>query len=197
MPRPRLPFPAYKKHPRDNSARCWHNGRWVVLGPWNSPESHAAYARIVAEIKAGVGHGSASSQSQSGPGSRTATRTVNEVALAFIKFADIHYRTPTGEQTNSVLEFRYCLKPVRELYGHTPADEFGPIALQTVRNEMIRLGWCRTSINRRVSNIRRVFKWAASQELVPPSLPHGLAFVQGLQRGRCAAKEKRASCSGR
>ena len=54
--------------------------------------------------------------------------TVSEVLLAFMQWAATHYRTPDGEPTSEIGELKWSIKPVRELYGHTPATEFGPRA---------------------------------------------------------------------
>src|SRR5262249_36105192 len=37
--------------------------------------------------------------------------------------------------------------------------------------------------------VKRVFKWAVAEELVPPAVYQGLAAVAGLQKGRTAARE--------
>src|SRR5581483_9058366 len=44
-------------------------------------------------------------------------------------------------------------------------------------------------INQRIGRIRRAFKWAVANELVPPSVYHGLLAVAGLERGRGEARE--------
>ena len=56
---------------------------------------------------------------------------------------------PTVEPGN----IRLVLRLVRRLYGTTPARSFGPLALKTIRDEMIRAGNCRTEINWRVITI--------------------------------------------
>jgi integrase len=55
---------------------------------------------------------------------------------------------------------------------------------------MIRAGNCRSEINRRVGRIVRMFKWAVSEELVPPSVYEALRTVSGLRKGRSGAREK-------
>lgn len=40
-----------------------------------------------------------------------------------------------------------------------------------------------------MDRIRRMFKWAVENEIVPPAIFHGLIAVRGLQRGRTAARE--------
>jgi integrase len=44
-------------------------------------------------------------------------------------------------------------------------------------------------VNNRVGRIKRVFKWAVAEELVPPSVHHGLQAVGGLRFGRSEARE--------
>jgi len=62
-----------------------------------------------------------------------------------------------------------AVAPVNELYGDSPADEFGPLKLKTLRQHLVEHGLCRTEINKRVGRIKRVFKWAVSEELISPS----------------------------
>ena len=54
---------------------------------------------------------------------------------------------------------------------------------------MIENGLCRRVINNRVGRIKRMFKWAVADELIPPSIYHGLQAVTGLAYGRTAAGE--------
>lgn len=70
-----------------------------------------------------------------------------------------------------------------------PAAKFGPRALRIVRQKMIEAGLCRRNINCRIGRIKRVFRWAASEELIPGEVYHALLSVEGLRRGRCEAKE--------
>ena len=75
------------------------------------------------------------------------------------------------------------------MYADHPARAFGPRALRAVQAEMVRRGWCRTNINKQVSRVRTVFKWATSHELIPPAVYHALATVEGLRRGRTDAPD--------
>jgi integrase len=81
------------------------------------------------------------------------------------------------------------MRPLQELYGHTVAREFGPLALKTVRQAMIDANLSRNEVNKRVKHIVRCFKWAVENELVPASVHHGLKAVSGLRRGRTEARE--------
>jgi hypothetical protein len=57
-----------------------------------------------------------------------------------VRHADGHYRRADGTRTNQLVEYRYTLRPVRELYGDTPAAEFGPLALKAVRQRRVDAG---------------------------------------------------------
>ncbi len=178
--------PAYRLHKSSGQAVCTvrlagGGRRDIYLGPYGSEESKAEYARVTAELAA-----AASADSAAIPGSAA---SVNEVLLAFWRHAERHYRRADGTPTNELTEYRQSLRPVRELYGHTPAKEFGPLALKAVRRVMVGTGLCRPLVNRRVGRVKRVFKWAASEQLVPVGVYQALATVQGLQRGRCDAPE--------
>jgi integrase len=56
---------------------------------------------------------------------------------------------------------------------------------------MIAAGLCRSTINQHIGRVRRMFRWAVAEELLPVTTYQALAAVPGLQRGRCAAKEPR------
>jgi integrase len=115
--------------------------------------------------------------------------SIAELLVAFLRFAEGYYRKndrPTGEVSN----LRYALRPLRELYGMTPAREFGPAALKAVRQAMIESGLCRNEVNRRIRRIVRVFKWGVEYELVTSEVHQGLKAVAGLRAGRSEARER-------
>ncbi len=53
---------------------------------------------------------------------------------------------------------------------------------------MIGKGLGRTTINKYIDNLKRMFKWGTENELVPSDIFHGLQAVSGLRKGRCEAK---------
>ena len=54
---------------------------------------------------------------------------VNEVLLAYVDFAEKHYSD--GQQVSTELaNTKLALRPVKQLYGDTVADQFGPLALR-------------------------------------------------------------------
>src|SRR5262249_35433960 len=122
-------------------------------------------------------------------GSRaTSDLTVNELAEAYLDFADGYY-VKNGEPTSEPGNIRLAIRPLRQLYGLTPAREFGPLRLKALPQELIKADLCRNEINRRVRLIVRMFKWAAGEELIPAPVHHGLKAVDGLRRGRSGVRE--------
>ena len=75
------------------------------------------------------------------------------------------------------------------LYGRKLCAEFGPIALQVVMQQMAADDLARDTINKQAGRIKRMFKWGVSQELIPASIHHALASVNGLRKGRSEARE--------
>jgi integrase len=61
--------------------------------------------------------------------------------------------------------------------------------LKAVRQSLVDSGLCRNEVNKRVGKIKRVFKWAVSEEIIPPSVYHGLQTVAGLRHGRADVRE--------
>jgi integrase len=156
------------------------DGRDIYLGRYGSPKSRAEFDRLLAEW---LTNGRRLPAPIAG-----ADLSVNEVVLAYLRHADGYY-LKNGKPTTEAGNIRASLRPVRELYGHTTASEFGPIALKTVRQAFIDSGICRGQVNKRISRIIRAFKWAASEEMIPPSVYQALQTVSGLRRGRSDVRE--------
>jgi integrase len=178
----KLRIPSYRFHKASGQAVVVLDGKSVYLGKWDTPESRAEYARVIGEWLASRRHLPPQAGAPADP-------TVNEVLLAFWRHGERHYRHPDGTPTGELDNFRDALKPLRRLYGHTPACDFGPLALRAVQQAMVDAGLARKTVNARVGRIRRVFRWAASVEMLPVTVIQSLQTVPPLQRGRCSARE--------
>jgi site-specific recombinase XerD len=184
-----LRAPKYRHYQPKNLGVVRINGRDHYLGPYGTPESWERYHRLVAEYLASGGVSLPAADA--GPPSVS----VNAVILAFMKAHVRHYCRSDGSQTGELRNFADSLRPLKKLYGTTPATDFGPKRLNLVRDDMIESGLARNTINQRIGRIRHVFKWATEQELVPASVFHGLQAVAGLKRGRSAARETDPVCT--
>ena len=118
--------------------------------------------------------------------------TINEVMLQYLDHAEVYYVKKDGTTTSELSCIREAARRLRKLYGSTQSREFGPKALKAVRQHMIGEGLSRGVMNGYVDRIKRLFKWAVAEELVPSAVFHGLQAVDGLKRGRSAARETAA-----
>jgi integrase len=155
--------------------------RDVLLGKHNSPESIAEYRRLIAEwsVRGRL------------PAARVATpaATLNEIILSCWQYVASHYRLADGSPSTEVNNIRLALRPLKSLYGHTAAADFDVLALEAVREQMIRDWHCRNRVNKDVARIKRLFKWGARKKLLPISVFQDLATIEGLRAGRSEARD--------
>ena len=184
MPKARR-IPSYRYHKASDQAVVVLDGRSHYLGPWDSPESRSRYDRALAEWLAG-GRRDRDPAPPSVPEPRP---SVSELILAYWRHAEGHYRGPDGTPTEELGNIKAALRHLRALYGPTPAADFGPLALHAVRDRMVLGGLARSTVNGWVNRIRRMFRWAASVEMVPAAVVQALDTLAGLQKGRSGARE--------
>jgi integrase len=176
-------IPKYRKH-SSGQARVTLGGQTFYLGKYGSPESREKYARLIAEVAASGGQNSGDAAASCG----RHDLTIEELLADYWRFAKTYY-SKDGVPTKELACMREALRPLRALYGHAYVRDFGPKALKAVRQKTIDSGITRGLINRRVGRIKRVFKWAVGEELVPSPVLHGLQAVAGLRYGRTDARE--------
>lgn len=180
MPRLSKSLPKYRKHKRSGQAIVTIGGKDHYLGRYGTKASELEYDRVVSEWLAA---GRTLPSSDDSP-----SLTVTELCARYWRFAKGHYRK-RGKGTSELDNIRYALRPLRELYGNSDVSDFGPLALKALQVRMIETGLSRGVINSRIGKIKRVFRWAVSEELAPASLMHALSSVMGLQKGRTKARE--------
>ncbi len=178
-----LRTPKYRPHPPSGQAVVTLGGRDHYLGPHGSELSLTEYNRLVGEWMV-QGRPLASVTDAN-------DRTINEIMVDYLRFAETYYRRPDGNQTSEANCAKLALRPLRSLYGHTFAKDFGPLCPKAVRVKMIEAGLCRLDTNKRVRHIVRMFRWAAENELVTATVHHALKTVPGLKRGRSEAKKSK------
>jgi integrase len=197
--RPSSQPPSYRLHKQSGQAIVTlpdglGGRRDILLGPHDTPESRAEYDRVIAEWLASGRR----STPRPEPGQEDGIST-NELILAFWSHVETYYRKPNGTPTSEQDDYRLSLRPLKHLYGSSPATKFGPLALKAVRQLMVdgyehpehgpQQTLARGVINQRVGRIVRMFKWAVAEELVPVEVFQALEAVPGLQKGRSKARE--------
>src|SRR4051794_11128207 len=121
-----LRTPSYRHHKPSGQAVVTLDGRDIYLGLYGSKQSRAEYDRLLAEWLC-------NGRRLPVPASANGTDlSVNELALAYLAFADGYY-TKRGKPTTEAQSIRTSIRPLRQLYGHTLAREFGPLQLKAVR----------------------------------------------------------------
>ena len=168
--------PKYRHHKASGQAVVTINGTDHYLGKWNSKASKAEYDRLIGEW---LTHGR--TVPRTGPDS---SLTVNELLVAYLRWAKDYY-----QNSQELPNIKLALRPLKALYGRTSIADFGPLALKAVRTKMIDDDLCRNEINKRIGRVKRVVKFGVENELVDPSVFHGLQAVRGLSRGRSEARE--------
>ena len=182
---PTTSTPKLCRHQGQHQGYVTLDGREYYLGDWPArcgkkppPEVRARFDELIAKWFA---------NGRQLPDERPPL-SVNEVLLAYIKWAEVHY-VPKRAKDDQNRFIRYAAAVVRELFGRTPAAEFGPKKLRLVREAMVQRDWCRNLVNAQVDRVRRMFKWAVGEELVPGDVYHALRAVESLRRGAAGVRE--------
>lgn len=169
------------------------------LGEHGTRASKELYFRLLAEWESsGRRLPEVASPPPPAPSGRGSTPAVNS-GLTIDLITRDYSRFARGYYTPSCASgIKVALRVLRERHGTTAADRFGPNALRLVRDAMIqgragpdrpRSPWCRKTVNTRVGHIIRMFRWAASREMIGPQVYQSLQALPALRRGRSAAKD--------
>ena len=144
MPRLVNRLPKYSLHKPSGQAKVRYGGKDKYLGKYGSPESKEAYARFIASMP------KPSNQAIKAEPAPGVVLLVGECVLRFEVHARTYYArdgVPTGEH----ITIRYALRPLISRFSDLRVTEFGPKKLKMVREDMIRLGWSRSTINKSIN----------------------------------------------
>jgi integrase len=192
--RSRNEVPKIRRHKGTGQAYVRLDKRDIYLGQYGTQASIDLYDQKIAEWLAG-GRKLPRSEIQPTRADRAEESRpvkpdlVKDIILAYLEKSAVYYRGPDGEPTPELKNVMDALAPVRKLYGDRPAVEFGPLALQSVQEDMIRSGLARTTINARIHRIRRCFRWAVKVEKLTGDQIYRLESVDSLRAGRSEARE--------
>ena len=113
-----------------------------------------------------------------------------ELCAAYLDYAEGYYRK-NGKPSTHMPRLKAAIRTIRDLYGSTPAESFGPLAIRAIQQKMVATGAARRYINQHTDHIKRMFKWGVSIELLPPTVYQAIATVPGLKAGRTRARESK------
>jgi len=110
-------------------------------------------------------------------------------SVAGLVQAYLHHCRGYYRLSNEAEQMLHGLTCVVDLCSSLSAEDFGPKDLKAVRQSLIDRRLARTTVNKYVGMVKRMFDWAVEEERVPASVAYGLRCVSSLRRGRSAAKE--------
>lgn len=177
-------------------ARVVIRGKSHGLGIYGSAESRSKYRQLL--IAAGY----------EDPGdpiavNPTEVHSIADLAAAWHQHALIAYAGRKQAWT-----YRCAITPLLRKFGHLPANEFTAKHLKTLRDHMISgdwqtekevawrrkrgkpVGWCRSTVNARISSLRTIFSWAESEGMVPEGKTASLKTISKLMRGTAREAKK-------
>lgn len=174
MGRKKSIFPAYLNHAPSGQARIVWKGQTLYLGRHGSPESMAAYQRVLAEITAYGGI----------VDKKTTTLSVRSFLTKFYKWADSYY----GKNSNEPGQYRIATADLLNLFGDAEMIDLNPGTLKLIRENWIARGrWCRSVINKYVRYIFRALAWGVEEGLIPAALWTACKSIKPLAAGRTPA----------
>jgi integrase len=97
-----------------------------------------------------------------------------------------YYRRSDGSPTRHAKNIELATRP---LISQLSAESFGLDDLREYREQLIKRGLKRRTINQWVGWVRGMFRWAAREQLLPPSQVAELTLIEPLRYGRSPAKE--------
>lgn len=183
-------LPSLGHHKPTGQAYVRLNGQMLYLGPWGRPDTTQRYLREIAEW---IARGR---QLKVSPHEIT----VMELCAAYSEHAQSYYLKPDGAPTSELQRINMALRGLKGMYGDMPAAQFGPNALRALReswvnkeieskNTHVKKRLSRKTVNDYAAEVKRCFKWGVSHELIPGTVYHALAALEGLRQGRSEARE--------
>jgi len=152
-------------------ALVYHQGRKIYLGLYGTPESKAAYNRLLAELQANPTVVPLSNEEKQ--------VTISELAAGFLEYAENSVNSTDYDHYRTALFF------LLKLYGDNfPVDDFKPRCLKLVREEMVKSRrFCRNTVNKYARFIVTIFAFGVENELVLETTWRALKVVKSLPKG--------------
>lgn len=167
--------PKYALHKGTGQARVRINGKDIYLGLYGSPESWTRYNEEVYKWQRQLEE-------------TVSELTIRQLTRLYLQFAKQHYRK-NGKATSKVAVIKTALRTLNRHYRDLAANEFSPKRFKKIRETMIEADLARTTINDYMAVIRRMVRWAVSEELIKTEVLIAIQAVSDLQQDRTEARE--------
>lgn len=171
-------IPKLRKHSSGKAFVEWHGRRWYFAGLYGSAQAHEEHRRFIQE--------NIVADAPKPPAAPLNRYAVADVVYQYLRWAVTYY--PAGPRSE-MSALRASVTTLLEEFGDLRAVQFGPLKLKQLQQRLIEKKHGRGYINSQVNRIRRIFRWAASEAMIPVEVHQGLQTVAALKKGRTAAKE--------
>lgn len=168
--------------------------RDFYVGDYGVAETHAAYADLIKDWEA---RGRRLDMTPVPPIDRTQQpalgHSVMQLCLDYARSLEERRGISDGHR----IEIKRSIRYARITCGRLSVADFGPKALQDIRQSMINARksngkpWTRKTINERMRYVVAMFRWAVANERAPIGLPAALDCVLPLKRGEYGVPEGR------
>lgn len=179
--------PKYRLHKGTGYAFVQHRtirnkSHRLYLGKYGTPESLRRYQQFLQRLQVGAGEPLPALSD---------CPTIDEVIIAYLDFARSYY-SRDGKLSSQYASMKRALKILGAMFGEELASSFGPKSLRMFQLELVKVDCARSYINQVTDRVKRFFRWACAEELVPPSVYQALDCVPGLRRGDLGSRDNAA-----
>ncbi len=204
MARPRAKLPSRTYHISGQSV-VRIGGRDFYLGRHDSPESIARYAVLIGVYQSNglslpedfdattLDRQAAALLGQLSSQAAASVPTALPITVKHVTacYGD-HIATKYAENVTELKRLEKLCDELDEHDSDIVATDYGPLRLQAQRQCWVASGKARVYCDRLTNSVKRLFKFAVSQELVPSSCWERLRSVESLRCGQTSAHEKDA-----
>lgn len=169
-------------------------GRTVYLGKYKSRSSREKYDQTIATFL--------TNGKQTVPVRSRDDIRIEEAIILFLEYAEKHY-TKNARITKSFSNHQESLAYLNRWYGNKRVSEFGPVALQYLRERILEEGYVkrtpeggtyredykRRTVNARIGCIVNFYRWLVTNEKCPVDLWTALKAVPRLGKGKSKGRE--------
>lgn len=182
--------PSLRLHKKSGQAVVTLSGKDCYCGPHGSKESVSRYNQYVAEWLANGRHMPNIAATRGRPGKQSSgCIAICQLCERYLDDRREYFGGSDGRPSRSYARVKIVVKLLMNHYPDLPVDEFGPLRLRAIRERLIEQGQSRRYINELVSQIKLLFGWGCSLELVPAATVGALKTVEGLKQGKSRARE--------
>ena len=115
--------------------------------------------------------------------------SLNELIMVYIRHAKKYY-VKNGQITREAGMVEEIGIVLSNKHGSDRLEEFGPVDLDNFRDDLITdRDWSRKYINKQITRVITMFKWAAKKEICSANIHNQLLSLGGLKKGRTEARE--------